>query len=204
MAEATQTVLTLYYSVNGGTAALARELAEGAEEAPGTSALLRTVPRVAPVGEAAEAMPEPEVPYATLDDLRSCDALALGSPTRFGNMAAPMKHFIDSTAAIWQEASLAGKPACVFTASSSLHGGQEATLWSMMTPLIHQGMILVGLPYSNPKLAVTKTGGTPYGASHWSRMGQAKGISEDEAALARALGRRLAEVSLRPRAGERV
>ena len=205
--QAEHTVLVLYHSNTGGTAALAQQLAEGAEEAAATRALVRTVPKVFPAGEAPakpEAPGQTDTPYATLDDLKRCDALALGSPTHFGNMGAPMKRFLDATTGIWREGNLIGKPACVFTASSSLHGGQETTLWSMMLPLMHQGMIMVGLPYSLPSLARTESGGTPYGASHWSRLGAAKGVSDEEAALARALGRRLAEVSLRLRAGERL
>ena len=198
------TVLVLYYSNTGGTQALANQLAHGAEEAPGTRALLRTVPKVSANCErTAEDIPAEGPPYATVAELAACDALALGSPTRFGNMAAPLKYFLDGTSSLWQDGSLEGKPACVFTATASMHGGQETTLWSMMLPLMHHGMLLVGLPYSAPELAATTSGGTPYGASHWSRGGAAQSPSPEEAALARALGRRLAAVSLRLRATAR-
>ena len=199
------TVLVLYYSNTGGTEALANHLAHGAEEAAGTQALLRTVPKVSATCERTEEdIPEQGPPYATIEDLRNCDALAMGSPTRFGNMAAPLKYFLDGTSSLWQDGGLAGKPACVFTATASLHGGQETTLRSMMLPLMHHGMILVGLPYTIPELAATESGGTPYGASHWSRSGAAASVSAEEATLARALGRRLAEVSLRLREGARL
>ena len=193
-----RTVLVLYYSSTGGTATLANHLAHGVEEIPGVQALLRTVPRVSTVCEQAETdIPEEGPPYATLEELDSCDALALGSPTRFGNMAAPMKYFWDGTSSLWHSGQLAGKPACVFTSTASLHGGQEATLWSMMVPLMHHGMILVGLPYTIPELSTTESGGTPYGASHWSGHDGSREVSSDESALARALGKRLAEICLR-------
>lgn len=193
-----RSVLVLYYSASGATATLARHLAHGVEEVAAVRALLRTVPKVSTVCEGTEPdIPADGPPYATLDDLTTCDGLALGSPTRFGNMAAPMKYFWDGTSALWHAGSLIGKPACVFTSTASLHGGQETTLLSMMIPLLHHGCLLVGLPYSAPELAATTSGGTPYGASHWSGADGARDITDDEAALARLAGRRLAETCVR-------
>lgn len=190
-------ILVLYYSRNGKTAQLARLVARGVEEA-GCAARVRSVPPVAPITEVAHA-PEPDAgaPYATLDDLRKCAGLILGSPTRFGNMAAPLKYFLDSTGAEWASGVLAGKPAAVFTATSTMHGGQESTLLSMALPLLHHGMLLVGLPYTEPALTSTQSGGTPYGASHVSGAKGDNAISEHERELARALGRRLADVARR-------
>ena len=184
-------VLVLYYSRHGGTAALARQIARGVASVAGAEAVLRTVPPVAPdVRGTLPAVPTEGPPYADLDDLRACDALALGSPTRFGNMAAPLKHFIDSTSELWLDGGLSGKPAAVFTATSTLHGGQESTLLSMMLPLIHHGMLVLGLPYTLQALTDTVSGGSPYGPSHVS--GRNTELTDHERSLARALGRRLA------------
>lgn len=191
-------ILVLYYSRSGHTAQLARLIARGVEEVPGMRARLRQVPPVAPVTELAQP-PEPEegAPYVTREDLAECAGLALGSPTRFGNMAAPLKYFLDSTGAEWASGVLAGKPAAVFTATSTMHGGQESTLLSMALPLLHHGMLLVGLPYTEPALTATLSGGTPYGASHVAGPKGDNGISDHERDLARALGRRLADVARR-------
>lgn len=191
-----QDILVLYYSRSGHTAQLARLIARGVEEIPGMRARLRQVPPVAPVTEVAQP-PEPEegAPYATRQDLHDCAGLALGSPTRFGNMAAPLKYFLDSTGAEWASGALVGKPAAVFTATSTMHGGQESTLLSMALPLLHHGMLLLGLPFTEVALNATQTGGTPYGASHVSGAQGDRGISEHERELARALGRRLADTA---------
>lgn len=193
-----QDILVLYYSRSGHTAQLARLIARGVEEIPGMRARLRQVPPVAPVTELAHP-PEPEegAPYVTREDLAACAGLAMGSPTRFGNMAAPLKYFLDSTGAEWASGVLAGKPAAVFTATSTMHGGQEATLLSMALPLLHHGMLLVGLPYTEPALTATLSGGTPYGASHVAGAKGDNAITEHERDLARALGRRLADVARR-------
>ncbi|HWA38544.1 MAG TPA: NAD(P)H:quinone oxidoreductase [Burkholderiales bacterium] len=191
-------VLVLYYSVGGSVRRMAELVAEGIERVPGAAARVRTVPRVSPLTQvAAPAVPESGPPYAELGDLEECAGLALGSPTRFGNMAAPMKHFLDGTALLWQRGTLAGKPASVFTSTASLHGGQEATLLSMMLPLLHHGMLIVGTPYTQPELNATRTGGTPYGASHFAGVGDDLPITGDERTLCVAQGRRLAEVALR-------
>lgn len=191
-------ILVLYYSRSGHTAQLARLIARGVEEIPSMRARLRQVPPVAPVTEVAQP-PEPDegAPYVTREDLAECAGLALGSPTRFGNMAAPLKYFLDSTGAEWASGLLAGKPAAVFTATSTMHGGQESTLLSMSLPLLHHGMLLVGLPYTEPALSATLSGGTPYGASHVAGPKGDNGITEHERELARALGRRLADVARR-------
>jgi len=191
-------VLVLYYSRNGKTAQLARLVARGVEEVAGMKARLRSVPPVAPVTEVT-APPEPDdgAPYATLDDLRDCAGLVMGSPTRFGNMAAPLRHFLDSTVAEWISGTLAGKPAGVFTSTSTQHGGQETTLVSMMLPLLHHGMLIVGIPYTEAALNRTTGGGSPYGASHVSGTSDQHTISEDERLLARVLGRRVADVAKR-------
>lgn len=187
-------ILILYYSRGGTTAALANQIARGVESVANTEAILRTVPEVSPVSEqTAPAIPEKGAPYATLDDLRHCDGLALGSPTHFGNMAAPLKYFIDSTTALWFSGSLINKPAGVFTSTNSLHGGQESTLLSMMTPLLHHGMVITGVPYTEHALRETSSGGTPYGPSHWST--QSNGLSEAEKHIAQALGKRLAQLA---------
>jgi NAD(P)H dehydrogenase (quinone) len=188
-------VLVLFYSRFGATAEMARQVARGVEEA-GMEARLRTVPAVSAVCEAVEdSIPDAGAPYASLDDLRDCVALALGSPTRFGNMAAAMKYFLDGTSPLWLAGSLAGKPAGVFTSTSSLHGGQETTLMSMMLPLLHHGMLLLGLPYSETDLLHTQSGGTPYGPSHLAGIDNDKPVDEAEKRLCRALGRRLAETA---------
>ncbi|HEB96151.1 MAG TPA: NAD(P)H:quinone oxidoreductase [Sedimenticola thiotaurini] len=191
-------VLVLYYSRYGATADMARQIARGIDEVAGMEARLRTVPEVSPVCEAvAPAVPDEGAPYASLDDLRGCAALALGSPTRFGNMAAPLKHFIDSSSPLWLTGALMGKPGAVFTSTSSMHGGQESTLLSMMLPLLHHGMLLLGLPYSEPDLLHTRTGGTPYGPSHLAGTDSKLPLSDEERQLCRALGRRLAETATR-------
>ena len=191
-------ILVLYYSHRGSVAALAEQIALGVESVAGAAARVRTVPRVSAVCEATEApIPSDGPPFVELADLEQCAGLALGSPTRFGNMAAPMKYFIDGTSAGWLSGALAGKPACVFSSTGSLHGGQESTLLSMMLPLLHHGMLLLGLPYSEPALMSTTTGGTPYGATHVSGSGGDPRLSEDERQLAQALGRRLANAALK-------
>jgi NAD(P)H dehydrogenase (quinone) len=191
-------ILVLYYSVGGSVRRMAELVAEGIEQVPGASARLRTVPRVSPLTEVASpAVPGSGAPYAEIADLEECAGLALGSPTRFGNMAAPLKHFIDSTALLWQRGALAGKPATVFTSTASLHGGQETTLVSMMLPLLHHGMLVLGLPYTHPELNATRAGGTPYGASHFAGLADELPVAGDERALCIAQGRRLAEVTVR-------
>ena len=184
-------ILILYYSRDGATAEMANLIARGVEAVNGAAAILRTVPEISPICEkTAPAIPAEGAIYATLDDLKICDGLALGSPTRFGNMAAPMKYFIDQTTPLWFSGALSGKPAAVFTATGSMHGGQESTLLSMMLPLLHHGMVLLGLPYSENALRETTSGGTPYGAS---RVTLEEGpVSEAERALCLALGKRLA------------
>ncbi len=191
-------VLVLYYSRGGATAQLARQVCRGIESVAGASARLRTVAPVSAANEAApQPVPERGAPYASLEDLKETDALVLGSPTRFGNMAAPLKYFLDGTAALWLSGALAGKPAGVFTSTQTMHGGQETTLVSMMLPLLHHGMILVGLPYTERALNETQRGGTPYGASHVSGASTAVALSEEEKSLAQALGRRIATLTVR-------
>jgi NAD(P)H dehydrogenase (quinone) len=186
-------VLVLYYSRHGSTAALARQVARGVAAVAGAEAVLRTVPPVAPETRSTlPPVPQEGAPYATLDDLRECDALALGSPTRFGNMAAPLKHFLDGTSEIWLDGTLAGKPAGVFTSTSTQHGGQESTLLTMMVPLLHHGALLVGLPYTLQALTDTRDGGSPYGPTHVASVAAGTELAEPEKVLARALGRRLA------------
>ncbi|KIF82243.1 NAD(P)H:quinone oxidoreductase [Noviherbaspirillum autotrophicum] len=190
------TILILYYSRHGATRRLAELIAQGVESVPECDARLRTVPAVSTVAEATEpAIPEHGAPYVELQDLEQCAGLALGSPTRFGNMAAPLKYFLDSTSAQWLSGALSGKPACVFTSTGSLHGGQESTLLSMMLPLMHHGMMLMGLPYTCPELMTTATGGTPYGASHWAGPNGTHAVSDDTKSLAVALGKRLAQTA---------
>ena len=197
-------ILVLYYSHKGSVEALAQAVARGINSVPGAEAVLRSVPRVSTVCEATEAdVPAQGAPYATLEDLRDCAGLALGSPVRFGNMAAPMKYFWDGTIAPWLSGELSGKPAAVFTSSGSLHGGNETTLLSMMLPLFHHGMLLLGLPYSHPELSTTQSGGTPYGASHVSGMSGDPTLSNDAVVLARALGKRLAETALTLQSGRK-
>lgn len=191
-------ILVLYYSQHGATRELARLIARGVDSVPGCRARLRTVPKISTVCEAvAPAIPEDGAPYVERQDLVDCAGLALGSPTRFGNMASAMKYFIDGTGGEWMQGTLAGKPACVFTSSASLHGGQESTLLTMMIPLLHHGMLIAGLPYSEAALTATQTGGTPYGVSHVSGMDDRQPISEHEKALALAQGKRLAELAVR-------
>ena len=189
-------VLVLFYSRHGATAELARQACRGIESVAGAEAILRTVPPVSAESErSAKPVPDDGAPYATLEDLRQCDALLLGSPTRFGNMAAPLKYFIDSTAGLWADGSMVGKPAGVFTGSSSLHGGQESTLLTMMLPLLHHGMYLVGVPFTERALSETRGGGSPYGASHFTPQGSAAGLDEAEKTIARALGARVARLA---------
>ena len=191
-------VLILFYSRHGATHEMARHIARGVESVADVQAVLRTVPPVSPETEATRPeIPESGPPYAELDDLRRADGLILGSPTRFGNMAAPLKHFIDRTSPLWLSGELVGKPAAVFTSTASLHGGQESTLLSMMLPLLHHGMVLVGLPYSEARLNTTTSGGTPYGASHWAGADGKRPLDEDEQTLCQALGRRVAELARR-------
>jgi NAD(P)H dehydrogenase (quinone) len=191
-------ILVLYYSRNGSTAELARHVCRGVESVHGASAKLRTVPPVSAVSEGPpKPVPDSGAPYATLEDLRSAAGLVLGSPTRFGNMAAPLKYFLDNTSSLWVSGGLAGKPAGVFTSTQSLHGGQEATLLSMMLPLFHHGMVLVGLPYTERALSSTRGGGTPYGASHHAGSNDSTTLTEEEKTLAHALGQRVAELAVR-------
>lgn len=192
-------VLVVYYSRNGSVAKLAREVARGVDGVDGSEAVLRTVPAVSATCEATEAeVPEDGPPYVDTDELADCDGLIIGSPTRFGNMAAPLKYFLDGTSALWASGALVGKPAGAFTSTASMHGGQESTLLSMMLPLLHHGMVIAGLPYSEPALTVTTSGGTPYGASHWAGSGSApRSPDEQELALARALGARIAKLAVR-------
>jgi NAD(P)H dehydrogenase (quinone) len=190
-------ILVLYYSAGGSVRRMAELIAEGIERVPGAAARLRTVPRVsANIANVNAAIPESGPPYCELGDLEECAGLALGSPTRFGNMAAPLKHFLDGTGLLWQRGTLAGKPACVFTSTASLHGGQETTLLSMMLPLLHHGMLVIGLPYTQAELNATRAGGTPYGASHFAGLADDQPVSDDERTLCIAQGRRLAELSL--------
>jgi len=191
-------ILILYYSQGGAVKEMAQLIARGVESVPGANARLRSVPKVSANCEATEPdIPATGAPYATLQDLEDCAGLALGSPTRFGNMAAPVKYFIDGTSGLWLKGALIGKPAAVFTSSGSMHGGNEMTLISMMIPLMHHGMLMLGLPYSEPQLGTTKTGGTPYGASHIGGAMDDQPISEDEKKLCMALGKRLAETALK-------
>jgi len=191
-------ILVVYYSRHGATAALARQVVRGIESVNGATARLRTVPEIAPAGAVPPvAVPPDGPPYATHDELRICDGLVLGSPTRFGNMAAPLKHFLDGTSALWLNGALDRKPAGVFTSTSTMHGGQETTLLSMMLPLLHHGMYLVGLPYTAEALTRTASGGTPYGASHVSGRERSATLSDDERELARLLGQRVAELACR-------
>ncbi len=191
-------VLVLYYSRSGATAEMARLVARGAEGVAGVESMLRTVPEVSETCEATSAkVPDSGAPYVSLDELKACDALALGSPTRFGNMAASLKFFLEKTSGQWLSGSLIGKPAGVFTSTSSLHGGQEATLLSMMIPLLHHGMLISGLPYSESELLTTTTGGTPYGPSHVAGANSDLPLSDDEKSLCMAMGKRLANLALK-------
>jgi len=191
-----QEILILYYSPGGTTAEMANIIARGVEEIDGMRARIRTVPDVSPVSEQAEAaIPENGPLYATVDDLVECDGLILGCPTHFGNMPAAMKHFVDNTSALWMGGKLAGKPAAVFSASTSMHGGQESTLLTMMLPLLHHGMLIVGLPYTETELFETKTGGSPYGATRLTDDLDATPISDDERKLCLAIGQRVASTA---------
>jgi NAD(P)H dehydrogenase (quinone) len=186
-------ILVLYYSRHGATRKLAECIAQGIESVSGCEARLRTVPQISTVTEATEAqIPASGAPYVELQDLQECQGLALGSPTRFGNMAAPLKYFLDGTSAQWLSGALSGKPACVFTSTGSLHGGQESTLLSMMLPLLHHGMLIMGLPYTEKNLMTTHSGGSPYGATHWSGIAGDLVMTEETRELAIALGKRLA------------
>lgn len=196
-------ILVLYYSRYGATAEMAHLIARGIEEIPEAVARIRTVPPVsANVTASVDAIPAEGPPYATLEDLSECAGLALGSPTRFGNMAAPLKYFLDGTGALWMSGALSGKPAAVFTSTGSLHGGQETTLLSMMLPLLHHGMVILGVPYTEATLSHTASGGTPYGPSHWAGADGRKPLSEDERVLCRALGRRLATLAQQLQPGD--
>lgn len=196
-------ILILYYSRGGSVARLARQIARGVGEVDGVSARLRTVPPVSATTQPAEPpVPDAGAPYVQASDLVECAGLALGSPTRFGNMAAPMKFFIDGLGAQWASGTLAGKPAAVFTSTATMHGGQESTLLSMLVPLLHHGCVVLGIPFTEPALSTTRTGGTPYGASHVAGSDDDPTLSDDEAVLARALGRRLARTARLLAAGD--
>jgi NAD(P)H dehydrogenase (quinone) len=191
-------ILVLYYSHTGAVREMAQVVARGIETVPGARARLRTVPKVSSVCEAVEAdIPDSGSPYVELKDLTECAGLALGSPTRFGNMAAPLKYFLDGSGGLWLNGTLAGKPAAVFTSTATQHGGQESTLLSMMLPLLHHGMIILGVPYTEPELSGTASGGTPYGASHVAGIDGVRALSEDERRLCLALGRRLTQVAVK-------
>lgn len=191
-----QTILVLYYSRYGAVKQMAQHIARGIESTPDIQARIRTVPPVSPISEAtASSIPDTGAPYATLEDLKECDGLALGSPTRFGNMAAPLKYFLDTASGLWLSGSLVNKPAVVFSSTSSLHGGQETTLLSMMLPLFHLGFMVLGIPYTEPDLNTTLSGGTPYGATHVAGPDGKKPISEEEQRLCFAMGKRLATIT---------
>ena len=191
-------ILVLYYSRYGSVKSLAENIARGIDSVDNIEARLRTVPSVSPNSEQTDAaVPSEGAPYATLEDLENCAGIALGSPTRFGNMAAPLKYFLDTTSSLWMKGSLINKPACCFTSTSSMHGGQETTLMSMMIPLIHHGAVMLGVPYSEPELASTTSGGTPYGATHVSGADGKLPITEEEKKLAFAQGKRIAEIALK-------
>ena len=195
-------ILVLYYSQNGSVLNLAREIAKGIDSVAGCEAVLRTVPKVSTVCEQiADSIPDSGAPYVSIEDLRECAGLAMGSPTRFGNMAAAMKYFLDGTSGVWLSGDLIGKPACVFTSSSSMHGGQESTLLTMMLPLLHQGMMVLGVPYSEADVGSTQTGGTPYGASHVSGSDGKNQLSPAEKRIAFAQGKRLAQTAAKLAAG---
>ena len=196
-------ILVLYYSQNGSVLNLAREIAKGIDSMAGCEAVLRTVPKVSTVCEqVADSIPDSGAPYVSIEDLRTCAGLAMGSPTRFGNMAAAMKYFLDGTSGVWLSGDLIGKPASVFTSSSSMHGGQESTLLTMMVPLLHQGMMVMGVPYSEADVGSTKTGGTPYGASHVSGGEGKNQLSPAEKRIAFAQGKRLAQTALQLSLGQ--
>lgn len=198
MPEQEPYVLIVYYSRNGQTAELATQISRGVARVSGIEARIRSVPPVAAeTTQVLPPVPEAGAPYASKAELAQCSALAIGSPTRFGNMAAPLKHFLDSTGDLWLGGALEGKPAGAFTSTGSLHGGQEATLLTMMVPLLHHGMVLCGLPYSDKNLSGTETGGTPYGPSHWAGTGAQQPLSSHEKALCQAFGERLATLALK-------
>ncbi len=191
-------ILVLFYSRHGATAQMAQYIARGIESVQGVEARIRTVPAVSATCEATESsVPDKGAPYVTLDDLQNCSGLALGSPTRFGNMAAPLKYFWDKTSELWLSGALVDKPACVFTSTASQHGGQETTLISMMLPLLHHGMIILGLPYTITELSTTLTGGTPYGLSHLAGINSDNPLSADEITLANHLGKRVASIVMK-------
>jgi NAD(P)H dehydrogenase (quinone) len=191
-------ILVLYYSRNGSVKQMAQYIARGIESVPNMEAMVRTVPPVSPTIEAVDAsIPDSGAPYVTLEELQHCQGLALGSPTRFGNMAAPLKYFIDTTSGLWLSGSLVNKPAVVFSSTSSLHGGQETTLLSMMLPLFHLGFVLSGIPYTEPDLTTTQSGGTPYGATHVTGKSGIHPVTEEEQRLCAALGKRVAELAVK-------
>lgn len=191
-------ILVLYYSHGGSVGEMARLIARGIESVPGAAARIRTVPKIAPRTETAEPpIPPADAPYAEYRDFVECAGLALGSPTRFGNMAAALKYFLDGTGGLWMQGTLAGKPACVFTSTASMHGGQETTLISMMLPLFHHGMVVLGLPYTHDELNTTTSGGTPYGASHVAGAQDDRPLTDEERKLCIAQGKRLAEIALK-------
>lgn len=198
MSETVPYVLVLYYSRTGQTAEMASQIARGVARETGIEARIRTVPPVSPDTDSSlPPVPDSGAPYATADDLADCSALAIGSPTRFGNMAAPLKYFLDGTGDLWVNGRLAGKPAGAFTSTGSLHGGQEATLLTMMIPLLHHGMVLCGIPYTEKALSRTESGGTPYGPSHWAGTGEQRPVTEHEKALCQSFGQRLAQLAIK-------
>ena len=198
MAAEAPYILVLYYSRTGQTAEMATQIARGVSRVAGIEARIRTVPSVSPDTEASlPAVPNTGAPYASKDDLANCAGLAIGSPTRFGNMAAPLKHFLDSTGDLWLNGALTGKPAGAFTSTGSLHGGQESTLLTMMVPLMHHGMVLCGVPYSENALNETSSGGTPYGPSHWAGTGEQQAVTEHEKTICQTFGERLARLAVK-------
>ena len=200
MATPSPYILVLYYSRTGQTAELAAQIARGVSRVQGMDARIRTVPSVSPDTEASlPAVPDDGAPYASKDDLANCAGLAIGSPTRFGNMAAPLKYFLDSTGDLWLNGTLNGKPAGAFTSTGSLHGGQESTLLTMMVPLLHHGMVLCGVPYSESALNETSAGGTPYGPSHWAGTGEPQSVNDHEKAICQTFGERLARLAMKLR-----
>lgn len=200
MATTSPYILVLYYSRTGQTAELAAQIARGASRVQGMDARIRTVPSVSPDTEASlPAVPDDGAPFASKDDLANCAGLAIGSPTRFGNMAAPLKYFLDSTGDLWLNGTLSGKPAGAFTSTGSLHGGQESTLLTMMVPLLHHGMVLCGVPYSESALNETSAGGTPYGPSHWAGTGEPQSVNDHEKAICQTFGERLARLAMKLR-----
>ncbi|MFO7993556.1 MAG: NAD(P)H:quinone oxidoreductase [Marinobacter sp.] len=198
MASDSLYVLVLYYSRTGQTAEMANQIARGVSRVEGIAARIRTVPSVSPDTEASlAAVPDDGAPYASKEDLANCTGLAIGSPTRFGNMAAPLKYFLDSTGDLWLNGTLSGKPAGAFTSTGSLHGGQESTLLTMMVPLLHHGMVLCGVPYSEKALSETSSGGTPYGPSHWAGTGDQQAVTDHEKAICQAFGERLGRLAVK-------